>query len=109
MHCWWHNLLGRALSVYALLGLAGAVASGVRDVLGRRVPAAIPTLIVAFCVIVMVMLGAGIGTWLFETWRTPSARHLALMAGAGLFLMCRHICIFLAYRTGSARAIAPFY
>ena len=39
----------------------------------------------------------------------PSARHLTLLCGAGLFLMGGHFFLFTAYRVGSTHTVAPFY
>ena len=36
-------------------------------------------------------------------------RHLLLLCGSGLFLVFGHFFIFMAYRVGPTRAVAPFY
>jgi drug/metabolite transporter (DMT)-like permease len=100
---------GTGISVYALLGFGTAFFTAWRDIVGRKVPAEIPALIVAFCTIIMVMVGAGVATALFETWRAPELRHLLLLAGSGFFLTIGHFFIFLAYRIGATGAVAPFY
>jgi drug/metabolite transporter (DMT)-like permease len=100
---------GEGISPYALLGFASAVFCAARDIAGRRVGADVPAWIVSFCAILMVMVGAG-GVGVFtEQWVTPSLEHLALLFGAGFFLMIGHFCLFTAYRIGEAGSVAPFY
>ena len=75
----------------------------------RRVGAHVPGLIVALSAILVVMIGALVMHLIFEDWVMPEARHLLLLLGSGLFLTLGHLCIFLAFRVGEARAIAPLY
>ena len=97
------------ISPYALLGLFCAVGTAARDLIGRRVDTKIPALIVAYGTLLLVMLGAGAATFLFEQWVTPAPLHLLQLSGSGLLLSLGHFFIFLAYRTGATSAIAPFY
>ena len=55
------------------------------------------------------LVGAGVAHVLVEEWVTPDPRHLALLAGAGLFLIFGHFFIFMAYRVGPTGVVAPFY
>lgn len=96
-------------SIFAVLGFAQALLTGMRDVVLRRVPAAVPSLIVAFSAIIIVMVGAGAAHFTFEEWQVPEMRHVLLLGGAGLFLMIGHTAISMAYRTGEAGVVAPFY
>jgi drug/metabolite transporter (DMT)-like permease len=96
-------------SPYAAFGFITAVGSALRDLVGRKVPHGIPGLVVAFATIIVVMLAAAIANAAFETWVTPSPRNTAMMLAAGLFLMGGHTFVFLAFRHGSAAAVAPFY
>jgi drug/metabolite transporter (DMT)-like permease len=100
---------GSTFSIYALLGFASAAATAGRDIVGRKVPGHIPSLVVAYCTLVLVMVGAGLATLTFETWITPSLRHVLLLAGSGFFLTLGHLFIFMSYRTGATGAVAPFY
>lgn len=97
------------VSPYALLALLCAVATSARDIAGRKVSASIPSPIVAFATLLLVMVGAGIATLSFEHWVTPSPRHLLLLAGSGLGLSLGHLLIFQSYRAGATGAVAPFY
>jgi drug/metabolite transporter (DMT)-like permease len=97
------------VSIYALLGLLCAVGTAARDIAGRKVNASIPAPVVAYATLLLVLVGAGIATFVFEDWVMPSPRHLLLLAGSGLFLSLGHLFIFMSYRTGATSAVAPFY
>ena len=99
----------QGISVYAVLGLSNAVFSAARDVAGRRVAGHIPGMIVAISAVIVVLAGAGAAHLATESWVAPDPRHLALLAGAGLFLIFGHFFIFTAYRTGPTGVVAPFY
>jgi drug/metabolite transporter (DMT)-like permease len=95
-------------SPFAIFGFATAAGAAGRDLVSRKVDPTIPALVVAFATVVIVLLAAGLGAALFETALKPSAYHVGLMTAAGFFLMCGHLFIFLAYRVGQARVVAPF-
>ncbi len=96
-------------SPFAILGFVTAIGAACRDLFTRKVDPKIPALVVAFSTILFVMLSALIGMVLFETPVMPTTRHYGLMAIAGLFLMCGHLFIFLAFRLATARVVAPFF
>lgn len=96
-------------SPFVVFGFLTALGTALRDLAGRKVPPAIPGLVVAFSTIVMVMLAAGVAHAAFETWAAPTATHAAMMLAAGFLLMCGHTFVFLAFRHGSAAAVTPFY
>jgi drug/metabolite transporter (DMT)-like permease len=100
---------GGSLSPYAILGFATALGQALRDMASRKVAAHIPGLIVALSAILVVMTGALVAHLAFEDWVAPQPRHLLLLLGSGFFLTLGHLCIFLAFREGEARAIAPLY
>lgn len=100
---------GDGISIYAILAIANAVLSAVRDLVGRRVPPAIPGMIVAVSAILVVFCGAVIGHLVFEDWVAPDSRALLLLLAAGFFLIFGHFFIFMAYRVGPTSAVAPFY
>lgn len=99
----------QGISIYALLALANAVLCAVRDIVGRRVPAEIPAMVVAMSAVLVVLVGAGTVHLVTEQWVTPSLNHLLLLAAAGFFLVFGHIFIFLSYRVGPTSVVAPFY
>jgi drug/metabolite transporter (DMT)-like permease len=97
------------VSVYAVLAFATAVMIAARDLVGRRVPADVPSFVVAFSTIILVMVAAAAMTTLTERWVMPSATHALYLGIAGLFVTLGHFFIFLAYRLGSPRSVAPFF
>jgi drug/metabolite transporter (DMT)-like permease len=97
------------ISPYVVLGFASALAVAGRDIVGRRISGNVPALVVAFCTLVLVMVGSGVLMVIFETWQAPTLRHILLLAASGLLLAAGHFLIFLAYRTGATAAVAPFY
>ncbi len=97
-----------AASPLAILGFLTALGAAGRDILTRKVPQGTPALVVTFSTLLIVMLSALVSSLLFETQVTPTWRHAGLMGLAGLFLMCGHALIFLAYRIAPARVVAPF-
>ena len=52
-------------------GALTAVGTAVRDIIGRKVDPKIPMLVVAYGTLVLVMIGAGVATLLFEHWVMP--------------------------------------
>jgi drug/metabolite transporter (DMT)-like permease len=96
-------------SPFAVLGFATAIGAAGRDLFTRKVDPGIPALAVTFSTILFVMASAFIGMLLFETPVAPTGRHAGLMAIAGLFLMCGHLFIFIAFRLAPPRVIAPFF
>ncbi len=95
-------------SVYAPLGLCAAVFGAGRDLLSRKVPPQVPTLLATLATIVMVMAAAGLGTLLFETWVAPRTVHLQMLGTAGLLLMGAHFLLMQAFRWARAGTLAPF-
>ncbi len=99
---------GQGFSPFMLLGFGCALGSACRDIAGRKVPAGIPVIVVAYSTLVVVMLGAGVMHLLFEDWVVPGLRETLLLVAAGLFLVGGQFFLFLSYRTGATGAVAPF-
>lgn len=97
-----------AASPMAILGFFTALGAAGRDIVTRKVPPGTPALIVTFSTLLIVMLCATVGSLAFETQVAPTIRHAWLMAIAGFFLMCGHLFVYLAFRIGEARVVAPF-
>jgi drug/metabolite transporter (DMT)-like permease len=97
-----------AASPYALLGFLTALAAAGRDLITRKVPADIPAPVVAFTVITILMIAGGVCTLAFETPVAPGGRQMLLMLIAGALLVVGQIGIFIAYKIGPARSVAPF-
>jgi drug/metabolite transporter (DMT)-like permease len=97
------------ISVFTLLGLGCAVGTACRDLLARKVGPQIPTLVVAYGVLLVVMVGAGLTSMVFEHWVAPDTQHLVYLACAGFLLSIGQFFVFLSYRTGATAAVAPFF
>jgi drug/metabolite transporter (DMT)-like permease len=100
---------GEGISIYALLAIANAVLSAVRDLTGRSVQTHVPGMIVAISAVIVVLMGATVAHLAFESWTPPQTQHLVLLAGAGFFLIFGHFFIFMSYRVGPTGTVAPFY
>jgi drug/metabolite transporter (DMT)-like permease len=99
---------GDAASPFAVFAFLTAVGAAGRDIITRKVPAETPALVVTFSTLLIVMLSAAAASLAFETQVPVTSRHAWLMGIAGLFLMCGHLFIFLAFRMAPARVVAPF-
>lgn len=97
-----------AVSPYAILAFMTALAAAIRDLITRKVPGDIPAPVVALTVLVILMLSGGIGMLAFETPIMPPMESTLLMLLAGGLLALGHFLLFLAYRIGPARTVAPF-
>lgn len=97
-----------AASPYAVLGFVTAFAAAIRDLITRKVPQEIPALVVAFTVLVCLMIAGGIGMVAFETPAMPGTHHILLMLLSASLLIAGHFFVFVAYRIGPARTVAPF-
>jgi len=92
----------------ALIAFPAAALAAGRDLLSRMVPPGVPALVTALTTIVVVMVTSGLANLLFGVWVVPSPLHLMQLAGAGFFLMCGQLFVFLAYRLAPAGVVAPF-
>jgi len=97
-----------AFSGYAMLGFVTAIAAAARDLMTRKVPPEVPGLVAALGVMIILMLAGGIGTVMFETPVMPSSRHIFLMLLAAALIVAGQFFVFMAYRIGPARSVAPF-
>ncbi len=96
-------------SPFALLAFATAFFAALRDLAGRRIPAATPVLVSTFVTNILVMAAAAAAGLSFETWISPTANHYMLLLGAGLLVTIGHMFTFLAFKHAQAQAVAPFY
>ncbi len=97
------------ISIYAVLALANAVLCAVRDLVGRRIAAEVPGMIVAMSAVLVVLGGSAVMHLGTEQWVMPGLHHILLLLGSGLFLIFGHFFIFMAYRVGPTGVVAPFY
>lgn len=96
-----------AFDVWALVAIAAATSSALREMLTRRIDRSVPTVVIAF----MGSLGILAAGALFAAtgeWRTVSGPDVAILAGAALFVGIATYCIALAFRGVDLSVVAPF-
>ena len=96
-----------AFNAWALVCLLGTLFHAARDLLTRRIPAAVPSILITLstCVAVTLMSGA---ISLVEGWRPFTARDVGLLALAAAFLSGGYYFIISSMRLGEMSLIAPF-
>lgn len=97
-----------AVSPLASLAFITAIASAVRDLLTPNVPKGMPPLVAAFTVITILTLTGLIGMLALETPVVPGPREILLMVVSGTMAVAGHLLLYLTYRLGEARTVAPF-
>ena len=97
----------QGFNVFALVCLAATVCHAVRDLLTRRIPAGIPSILITLTTAVAVTLLAG-ALSLVEGWRPFGLFEFALLALASVFLAGGYYAIIDAMRHGEVSLVAPF-
>ena len=97
-----------AVSPFAFLAFITAVASAARDLMTPNAPRDMPPLVATFTVLVLLALAGLIGTLAFETQVVPTTTDILLMALAGATGVAGHFLLYMTYRLGEARTVAPF-
>lgn len=95
-------------SVYSLLALTSVACCAVRDLATKRIPQAIPTLLVSTATaLAMTMLGAALLSPM-GGWTPMTANSTALLALAAVLVLIGYQFIIMAMRVGDISFIAPF-
>lgn len=97
-----------AASPYASLAFLTAIASAVRDLITPNVPRGMPPLVATLTVLVILAAAGVIGMLAFETPVMPGKREILLTALAGATAIAGHFLLYMTYRIGEARTVAPF-
>lgn len=92
---------------YSLVAVASIAFIVSRDLVTRRVDPEIPSIIIVLATSVVVAVGAA-SLAVVETWSWPSARALALLAAAAVFLIGGYQLIVDAMRHGALSVVGPF-
>jgi drug/metabolite transporter (DMT)-like permease len=95
-----------AFQIAALVPLAGAVATSLRDIATRRMSATESSSAILTWSTAGLILAAG-ATLPFE-WKTPDVAGLSLMALSGVLNGIAHFLMIEAYRLAQAAIVAPF-
>jgi drug/metabolite transporter (DMT)-like permease len=94
-------------TIYEAFALLIVFALAIRDIITRRIPAHVPSLIIALANAGFVTMG-GLLLMLFEGHKTPALWHLAYLIVAALFLATGYFFMVKTLRTGDIAATAPF-
>jgi len=95
-------------SVYSLLALTSVVCCAVRDLATKRIPQAIPTLLVSTATaLAMTVLGAALLSPM-GGWTPMTAKSTVLLALAAVLVLIGYQFIIMAMRVGDISFIAPF-
>lgn len=96
-----------AFNGWSLVALASVACIVLRDLTTRRIGAEVPTVLLTFLSSLTVTTAAA-GFALTEEWRMPSARALAMIGLAALFLLAGYYSIIETMRRGEVAVVAPF-
>lgn len=88
------------IDVWAWVVLLATVLGAFRDVLGRYLPASVPTLVVSFASAVAVAL-VGCAWTFVEGWQPMTAREIGLLVASSLLLAAGYQFLVLALRSGA--------
>jgi drug/metabolite transporter (DMT)-like permease len=94
-------------TIYEAFALSIVLALAVRDILTRRIPRQIPSLIIALANAFFVTIG-GLGLALFEGWKEPLPWHYLYIAASAFFLAIGYMCMVTTLRLADLSATAPF-
>jgi drug/metabolite transporter (DMT)-like permease len=96
-----------AFNAWALVCLVGTLFHAARDLLTRRIPAGIPSILITLstCIAVTLMSGA---ISVMEGWRPFGARDVLMLGLAAAFLSGGYYFIISSMRAGEMSLIAPF-
>jgi drug/metabolite transporter (DMT)-like permease len=92
---------------YALVCLLSTVLLSVRDLVTRRVHAAVPSILITLSNTIAVTLFAALLS-IFETWRAFSAYEVGYLAVVAVFLATAYYLLVVSTRHGDLSLIAPF-
>jgi len=96
-----------AFNAWALLGVLSVLCGSLRDVSTRRLDVALSPLLILMLSQVVVA-AAGLGCWMFETWKVPSTGEVFALIFASVFSLLGHLCVISSLRSGEVAAVAPF-
>ena len=98
---------GADFTIYSLYAVGAVLVVTVRDLAARRMSRDVPSTLAAVAAAVGVTAMAGFGLS-FETWRPVDPSQLALLVGAGVFIIGGYVFSVAAMRVGEIGFVAPF-
>jgi len=100
---------GSGFQPFALLGLWSALGVAFRDLIGRRIRADVPALVVAVGASAVSLVGVGILMLVFERPVMPSTGAVLCLAAAAALLTLGQLLLFSAYRVAEMSIVVPFF
>jgi drug/metabolite transporter (DMT)-like permease len=97
----------RSFTIYEVFALTIVLSLAARDIITRRIPAKVPTLIVALANAVFVTVG-GILLGLTQDFIVPEIWQIGLLACAAVFLGTGYMFMVATLRLGELSATAPY-
>lgn len=94
-------------NAWALVALVGTLGHAARDLLTRRVPAGVPSILITLATAISVMLLAG-AVSLVQGWKPFGLFESGLLAVAAVFLATAYHLLITGLRQGEMSLIAPF-
>lgn len=98
----------QGFSFYSLLALLAVLGSASRDLVTRRIPTHVPSLVVTFVTSIMVTSAGALAVLTVDSWQSMPPLLLAKLVGSALFIIVGYHCVILAMRIGEISFIAPF-
>jgi drug/metabolite transporter (DMT)-like permease len=95
-------------SAYSLLVLVCVAFCALRDLATRRIPAEIPTLLVATVMAVSITLVGFVLVVPAGGWTPMTPGLVGLLCGCACFMLTGYVFIIMAMRTGEVSVVAPF-
>jgi drug/metabolite transporter (DMT)-like permease len=96
-----------AFDIWALVAIAAATSSALREMLTRRIDRSIPTVVIAFYGSLGILIAGALFAATGE-WRPIPVQDFALLAGAAVFVGIATFMIALAFRGVDLSVVAPF-
>ena len=92
---------------FSLIALGSAIFVAIRDLLTRRLPSHVPSMIVTQGTTLSVIVG-GIILAFFEDWVMPTISDIGQLFLAALFVTAGNVYVIKAYRTANIGILSPF-
>jgi drug/metabolite transporter (DMT)-like permease len=100
---------GQVAPIWAVaMAFGSAVLVAVRDVMTRRMPNAVPSLMLTLATTLGTMVGGVAMVVAGQSWQPLSAPILAILAGAALLVLIGNFAIIEAFRDADISAVSPF-
>ncbi len=96
-----------AFDWWALAAVAAVLLATTREISTRKIPVTVPIPVVMVISASTVTLAALAGA-LIQAWSVPGIRELAMLIGAGLFILTGQFCTISAIRSAALSVVAPF-